>query len=410
MLDGVSSRTALALACLLGGSAGWAMTAAGAGAASLAPAYDVGLVTVGLMTTALAAPYALLQLPAGALVDRIGPRAASAVGLSLVVLVHVAASTVPVTWLALVCRALAGAGYAVCFVSGAELVRRSGAGPSAMGVFGGVALAASGFAVLVVPLAEPLLGWRAAWVTSGCVAVLALALLARTPVPEPRARPDASPLGARAEGSSSLLRDRELHRLAAIHAVTLGLGVVLSNWVAVVLVGTWGFGRPGAALTASLILGLSVLSRPLGGALTLRWPHLSGRVAAVSLVACAVATVMLALPGPPVLAIVAVLVLGALSGLPFAALLSLGQGRRPDRPGAAVGLLNSQANGLILLGTPVLGAAIEGGRTAAALTGAAALWLVPLLFWPHSYRRADSTSSARTASTSSASEPTSVSE
>ncbi|MCW2820702.1 MAG: putative sugar transporter, partial [Marmoricola sp.] len=201
----------LVLACLLGGSAGWAMTAAGAGAASLGPSYDVGLVAIGLMTTALAIPYAALQMPAGSFVDRVGVRTAAVLGLSLVVLANLMASTTPLLWLALLCRSLAGVGYAVCFVSGAELARSSGSGPSGMGVFGGVALAASGFAVLMVPLAEPFLGWRAAWLTSAVIALVALLVVARLPPATHAARRAGPTTGRPSTRGPTLLRDGELH-------------------------------------------------------------------------------------------------------------------------------------------------------------------------------------------------------
>jgi predicted MFS family arabinose efflux permease len=363
------------------------MTAAGAGAASLAPAYDASLLLVGLMTTALAATYATLQLPAGLLVDRIGVRSASVLGLTVVVLVHVVACATPLTWLALACRALAGAGYAVCFVSGAELVRLSGWGPSGIGLFGGVSLATSGVAVLSVPFAEHVCGWRAAWVTSGAVALLALLMVARLRVPSPVPAPAPPPRATASSPGPSLLRDGELHRLAAVHAVTLGLGVVLSNWAAVVLVDTWDFGRTAAAVTGSLVLGTSVISRPLGGYLVRRIPHRTAQVSAISLAGCSLATAALALPTVSVVAVVAVLVLGLLSGLPFAAVITAGQVRHPDRPAAAVGLLNSQANALILTGAPLLGAAIEWGRTSMALWLAAVLWLLPLLARPRTAGR-----------------------
>ncbi len=363
------------------------MTAAGAGAASLTPAYDASLLLVGLMTTALAGTYAALQLPAGVLVDRVGVRNASVVGLTVVVLVHVVACTAPLIWLALACRALAGAGYAVCFVSGAELARRSGSGPSGIGLFGGVSLAASGAAVLTVPFAEHVVGWRAAWVTSGAVALLALLMVARLrvagPVPTRTSRPGATA----ASPGPSLLRDGELHRLAAVHAVTLGLGVVLSNWAAVVLMDTWDFGRAAAAATGSLVLGTSVISRPFGGWLVRRVPHRTAQISAASLAGCAGATAALAAPTSPAVAVVAVLVLGLLSGLPFAAVITAGQARHPDRPAAAVGLLNSQANALILAGTPLFGAGIERGLTSSALWLVAAVWLLPLLARPRTAGR-----------------------
>jgi predicted MFS family arabinose efflux permease len=365
------------------------MTAAGAGAAVLGSSYGVGLVAIGLMTTTLAIPYAALQMPAGSFVDGVGVRTAALLGLTLVVVANLAASTTPVLWLALLCRAFAGAGYAVCFVSGAELARRSGTGPSGMGVFGGVALAASGFAVLLVPLAERSLGWRAAWLTSAVIALVALVVVLRLPrtlTPAPPVRrtgPVATPTSDR---GASLLRDGELHRLAAVHAVTLGLGVVLSNWAALVLEDSWGFGRATAALTGSVVLGLSVLSRPLGGYLARRFPERMGLMVVLSLLGCSAATAALVIPTAPAVAVLSVLVLGVLSGLPFAGVIIAGQARRPDRPGAAVGLLNSQANALIVLGTPLMGAALEHGRTATALVLIALVWLAPLLARPRSTR------------------------
>jgi predicted MFS family arabinose efflux permease len=386
----------LVLACLLGGSAGWAMTAAGAGAASLGPSYDVGLVAIGLMTTALAIPYAALQMPAGSFVDRVGVRTAAVLGLSLVVLANLMASTTPLLWLALLCRSLAGVGYAVCFVSGAELARSSGSGPSGMGVFGGVALAASGFAVLMVPLAEPSLGWRAAWLTSAVIALVALLVVARLPPATPAARRAGPTAGRPPTRGPSLLRDGELHRLAAVHAVTLGLGVVLSNWAVMVLEESWGFSRTTAALTGSVVLGMSVLSRPLGGYLARRSPERVGLMVVLSLLGCSAATVALVVPSAPGVAVAAVLTLGVLSGLPFAGVIIAGQARRPDRPAAAVGLLNGQANGVIVVGTPLMGAALEHGRTSTALVLVAALWLAPLLARPRSTRRG-SASGSRTA-------------
>lgn len=375
----------LAIACLIGGSAGWAMTAAGAGAGTLAPAYRADLTTLGLMTTALVLPYAIFQLPSGSFVDRVGPRKASILGLSLVVVVHLIASLAPETWLAMLCRALAGAGYAVCFVSGAELVRSRGGGPSGIGIFGGAALATSGAAVLTVPLVEQWLGWRSAWVTSGIVAAVALLAATRLKVPRldsPPAEPDDPPSEVSTPHRPSLLRDGELHRLGTIHAVTLGLGVVLSNWVTIVLADSWGFEQGTAAFTGSLLLGISILSRPLGGALSRRLPGRMGQISALSLAACALGTLALSIVTAPVIAGAGVLAIAVMSGLPFAAVISAAQAHRPDRPAAAVGLLNGQGCLLIVVGTPMLGSAIQSGWSSLALQVVAVFWLLPLLARP----------------------------
>jgi predicted MFS family arabinose efflux permease len=113
-----------------------------------------------------------------------------------------------------------------------------------------------------------------------------------------------------------------------------------------------------------------------------------GQVSAVSLAGCSVATLALAFPSHPGVAVLAVVALGVLGGLPFAGVIIAGQARRPDRPAAAVGLLNSQANAMILIGTPLLGAAIEHSETSSALWLVAVLWLLPLVARPRSTRRA----------------------
>ena len=380
-VDAPSRGPRLLAACLLGGSAGWAMTAAGAGARTTAAAYGTDLLWVGLLTAALAAPYAVLQLPAGMLVDRLGVRLATAAGLSLVLTAHVLAMTTPVPWLAMAARFASGVGFAVCFVSGAELARSSGSGSRGMGVFGGVALAASGASVLAVPFAELALGWRAPWATSAAVGGVALAMVLRLPGDPARRRP---PVAADRDRPAPrpLLRDGELFRLAAVHAVTLGLGLVLCTWATTLLVEVWSFGPAAAAVVGSGVLGLSMVSRPLGGQVAAVLPARNRMVWAVALLVCATATAALARPGAVVVAVVAVVALGTFSGLPFAAVLQAAQARQPTRPAAAVGLMNTLAFGLVVVGTPAVGWAVDHGHGRAALLVTAALWLVPLAALP----------------------------
>ncbi|CCG02391.1 MFS transporter [Blastococcus saxobsidens] len=374
----VRSGGTLAAGCLVGGAAGWSLTAAGAGATGLEAGYGVDLVVIGLFTTAMAIPYALLQLPAGALVDRWGARRAGLLGLALMIAAYLAALTVPHTGLAMAARAVVGAGGAICFSAGADLARQSRTGPLGLGLFGGVAIGAGGAAVLVVPLLDVVLGWRSAWATGAAAALLAagavaLALATTTaPVTLSAERP-------RLRGGASVLRDGQLHRLAAVHAVTLGLGVVLSNWVAVVFERVWGLPTGVAATLGSLVLLLAIVSRPLGGYLARRHPASIRPLVVGALVASAAATAALAWPSGVVVAGLAVGVLGMASGLPFAAVMAAAQTRRADRPAAAVGLMNAQANLLVLLGAPLLGAAIQHTSSTAGLLVVAALWLVPLL-------------------------------
>jgi len=371
----------LLVACLVAGSAGWALTAPGAAAGQTAEAYGTGLVWVGLLSSALAAPYAALQLPSGLLVDRLGVRAATSAGLSLVVLAHVAALVAPVPWLALLARALSGAGYAVCFVAGAELARRSGRGARGTGLFGGVALATSGFAVLTVPLVAHVVGWRSSWLTTLVVTAAALALVLTLPRERPgEHRPDPP-----ADGGArppSLLRDPQLFRLAAVHAITLGLGLILSSWATTLLEDVWSFGPTTAAVAGACVLGLSVVSRPLGGQLVAARPERTRTLWVLTLVVCGAATLALAWRSTPVVAFAAVVVLGVVGGVPFASVVQAAQRRQPTRPAAAVGAMNTVAFGLVVTASPVVGWAVDHGYATAALVTVAVAWLLPLLALP----------------------------
>ncbi|SFL79404.1 MFS transporter [Geodermatophilus ruber] len=384
-VDALSTRLragALLTALLLGGASAWSLTAAGAGVTDLAPAYDTSLVGIGLLTTAFGVPYAIGQIPAGMLIDRIGVRPAALLGLGMTLLAYLAASLAPVMSLAIGARAVAGAGSAVCFVAGVEVARRAGLGPTALGFFGGASLAVGGAAVAVVPAAGGVLGWRSAWLTCALAAALAIVSVAlhRTP-PVPLTPPRQSGPGA------SVLRDRELHRLALVQAVNFGMAVVLSVWAATVLERTWGAAPGAAAGLASVILLCATVSQPLGGYLNGRYPDRARRITLSALVGCAAGTALLAMPSHVAVALVAVTVIGIMSGLPFAGLVTAAQARRPERPAAAVGLLNGLANGVILLGTPLLGAAIDHSWTTAALLAVAGLWLAPLLALPHMWRK-----------------------
>ncbi|SOE15875.1 Nitrate/nitrite transporter NarK [Streptomyces sp. 2323.1] len=370
----------MAAACLLGGVAGWSLTAVGAIAPGIADAYGVELATVGLFTTAFAVTYALCQIPAGALVDRAGFRCVGAAGLSVVAAACLLAALEPWPGLAIAARLLAGVGASLCYVAGADLARASGAGPWGQGVFGGISAAAGGVALIVVPWTAEALAWRSPWITSAIFAAAGLVTcLMAAPVPGTK-RTRAVPKGAR----RSVLKDRELYHLAAVHAVTFGGGIVLSNWAALILQRSWDIDRRWAYATASLVLLTTVISRPLGGLLARTRRQQVPMATVVSLTMGALATLGLTRPGPPLLAVCWTLLLGLASGLPFAAVFATAQQRRPDRPASAVGLMNAHANALIFAGTPALGAAVGSGHTSAALTAAAVLWLLPLLFLPNS--------------------------
>jgi MFS family permease len=374
----VNVRLAVAGGCAAGLASGWNVGNVGAVATQLSASYGVGLATVGLFTTALFVTHLLLQVPAGRASDRYGERRVALAGLVVIVCFNTLALIGPYPALAIVARALVGVGTGLAFVSGSAYVRVQGGSPFAQGLFGGVALGGGGVALAVVPSVEDAIGWRAPWLTAIAVGVAGLALLALCPADGPRlstSRPVTTPAG--------VLRERRLYRLAVLYAASLGLSIVVGNWVVTLLHRHGGLSMSTAGLVGALTLVLGVATRPLGGWILHERPGRVRGAVAASLVAGALGTVALAVSKPVGLAVLGAALIGLAAGIPFAPSFTGAALTRPDAPAAAVGFVNGAAAFVTLVGTPLIGLtfSIPGdGRLGFAII--AACWIVALALLP----------------------------
>jgi MFS family permease len=331
----------------------------------------VSLPAVGLLTTALFVTHLAAQIPSGHLSDRFGARRVGLVALAVTALGNGIALLADVFALGLVARVVAGLGTGAGFVSGLDLVRAGGGGPTMQGVYGGGTMAGGGLAIAIVPLLGGL-GWRAPYWTG-----LALALACLVPM---LLAPDPPPSRAHT-ARANVIGDRRLRPLGAVQAATFGLSVVAGNWV-VTLLERQGLARGAAGLAGSLILFAGVLTRPGGGLLVRRRPERAKRIVALCLVVAATGAAFLAAAGPTALSVTGSALLGLAVGVPFAAVMGAAQRLRPDSPAAAIGFVNGVAVLTILVGTPLAGLAFElpgDGRIAfAAIAALMVAALVPL--------------------------------
>jgi len=375
-------RRAVAGGCALGFAAGWNVSSTGAAAQQLAHAYGVGLATVGLFTTALFVTHLALQLPGGTASDRFGPRRVGLVGVIVVAAFSALALIAPSPALALAARALTGIGTGLAFVSGSAYVRSQGGSPFAQGLFGGIGLAGGGLALAIVPALDGLLGWRAPFVTALAVAIGGLAALAAAPVDGPRpARPTA------AAGLGGVLRDRRLYPLAGLYAASLGLSVVIGNWVVTLLQRAGGLDKGTAGGIGALTLALGVVTRPLGGWLLHAHPDRIRRAVGASLLAGAAGTGLLAAASSVPVASAGAVLVGLAAGIPFSPAFTGAALIRPEAAAAAVGLVNGAASVVVLTCTPLLGLSFSlpgGGPAGFALV--AVLWLAAFAALPGAER------------------------
>lgn len=366
------------VASAFGLAAGWNLANIGAVASTMAASYDVSLATVGLLTTALFVTHTAIQVPGGRASDRFGAAWAGTTGMVAIVVGSLLALTVADPAVGILARAITGCGTGLAFVSGLALVRESAGSPFAQGVFGGIAVASGGLALAIVPQIAGG-GWRVPYWTAIAWAAIALGLRFGL-----RVRSAAGGLPRRAEGlPPGVLRDGRLHRLALILSASYGLSLVLGNWVIELLERNSSVAGPAAATIGALTLLLGVVSRPLGGWIMRRYPDHIRRAIGASLLAGAVGTLGLLAGDSAVVVTVASVLVGVAAGIPFAPALTAAATVRPDAPAAAIGVLNSTANFLILVGTPLVGLTFAlPGDGAIGFGAIALLWLAALAVLP----------------------------
>ena len=352
------------------------MTNVGAVADGLADAYSTSLLGIGALTAALFLGHSGSQIPAGHLIDRVGPRTPALVAVALTVGAGLAALIAPVAALALVARVVAGVATGLSFVAGSDFVRRFGGTAFDQGMFGALGLGTGGIALVAIPPLYHAIGWRAPFLSAAVVGLCVLPFVLAGPRAE---RPE------RAQGVQRIPRDPLLLRFALMHACSLGFAVVVANWVVPLLTGEGLASLWAAGAIGSLVLTIGAIGRALGGWLARRAPERTRILLAAAMVVAGAATGLLALGPPlPVLACLAAII-GIAGGIPFGPAM-YGTGRSfPHFGAAAVGVVNTFTGVVIAVATAIVALTFSlpgGGRIGFVLVGLA--WMAVALRVPPS--------------------------
>jgi MFS family permease len=307
--------------------------------------FDVSSGVLSLLAVVQLAVYAALQVPAGVLVDRVGPRRVIAGGAVLVAVGQVVLALAAPFWLAVVGRMLVGAGDAVTFVSVLRLIpawfpaRRVPVYNQLAGILGQL-----GQVISAIPLAALVVGtgWAPAYLAAGgtsvLVAVLVLAVVRDGPAGS------APPAPAVAGGLGAALREPGVRLAFWCHLAAPFPGNVFGLlWGFPFLTGGEGVVSGTARGLLALYVGAGIVVGPLFGVLAGRRPHRRVRLIVVSVLAQATAwIVVLAWPGPAPMAVLVGLVLVIGGGGP-ASLVAFDLARAavpPARLGRASGIVN----------------------------------------------------------------------
>lgn len=350
MLSDKSQRTAILCGCIVAFAYSANYTNHAPLALALMHEFGFNQALAGFLTTGIFATHALMQIPGGHLVDRLGAKRVLFCALVWVMLGNLGLAFAGAYWQLLLCKIFTGLGTGVCFVGGARYVHAAAAGPRlnfAQGLFGGSVQLGAGFVILAVPRLYLLAGWRATFlVSAGMALAAAIIWLAAAP----KVTSGAAPPGRFQE----MLLAPQLWLLGLVQMASFGLSVVVGSWVVVILTKVLRVPATQAGLIGSLVLLLGIVSRPLGGSLR---RHLGIRplliisllIIALGCFAFVSASISLGM------AVTAVVLIGIGVGLPYAAMFSRAGALFPGRAGAAMGLVNMLGILMILGGAPLVG-------------------------------------------------------
>ena len=345
-----SQRAAILCGCIVA----FAYSANYTNHAPLAPAlmrefgFDQAL--AGFLTTGIFATHALMQIPGGHLVDRLGAKRVLLCALAWVTLGNLGMAFAGAYWQLLLCKIFTGIGTGVCFVGGARYVHAAAAGRQlnvAQGLFGGSVQLGAGFVIFAVPRLYLLAGWRATFlVSAGMALTAAIIWLAGAP----KVTSGAAPPGRFRE----MFVAPQLWLLGLVQMASFGLSLVVGSWVVVMLTKVMKVPATQAGLIGSLVLLLGIVSRPLGGMLRRHVgirPLFVGSLLMIALGCFAFVSTSISLG----IALTAVVLIGMGVGLPYAAMFSRAGALFPGRAGAAMGLVNMLGIIMILGGAPLVG-------------------------------------------------------
>ena len=390
----------LAGSVAIGTVVGWTMSNVGAVAPELSRDYRLSIATVGLLTTVAFVVHTLMQLPAGRVVDRLGPKKVGLIGMSLVIAFNLLTVPAAEPWLVFLMRTLLGVGTGLSFMSGIEYARQTTGSPLVVGMFGASTGLGGGLAVAIVPQVEHAIAWRAPFVSAAVLGGLALVILALGPPDRLQGRRIARATAASASGpaaapapavhpaappapAGSPFRDLRIWRLGLSMAIPGGMSLILGTWVVTLLVEAGGYTTREAGLIGSLSMVGGIVTRPFSGWLMRHHPQRMVAVIALSSVAGAGGALMLAEARILPLVIAGSLVVGLACGMPFSYGYAIAPRVRPDAPGVASAIVNASGLTVIVCCIPLVGLGFSlPGHGRVGFFVAAGVWLASILLLP----------------------------
>ncbi|HEX9017002.1 MAG TPA: MFS transporter [Chloroflexota bacterium] len=279
---------------------------------------DFGLTNAwaGILSSATFFTHTLLQFLGGVVSDRLGLKRTLLLGLGVIVVAMIASALAPDLSLLLAARLLVGIGTSLSFISALAYVNEITPLRSrqvVQGMFG----ASANIGVLLVMVTAGslalLIGWRGSFLVEGAAVLVVLGVVAA------RLRPDLEFSSDTSAPWGEVLRHRHLYLLGLAHVMTYGAFTGISAWAVTFLWEQHAVGLEWAGVLAALLPAAAILSRTVGGKLSM------GREKTAIVTSCGIAAagigVMALVPGT-VPALIILAIVGWFAAMPFGAIFS----------------------------------------------------------------------------------------
>ena len=304
----------------------------------------------GLLSTFLFLGLAVMYIPAGILIDRVGPRPVLIGSCILLTIGGVLLPLYPNLLWVLACRTIVGFGTGGAFVAGANVAASMGKhAPLAQGLYGGAIQVGSGCGLLITPLLYAWVGWRGSFLIWGLLGLLAVLAWLFIDDGQTGHRESKTDLGAG-------LRSPSVWTLGLSHLGTFGLGNAIAAWIAVYLAHQYGLPLALAATLGSFALLTGMFFRPLGGILIARRTIGAIPLLRIGTILSSLGLALLVIPlRLPLLVIAGLAAIAIGTTTPYTSVFNEAAKLRKVNKGIAQGLVSIISIPTVIIGPPLIG-------------------------------------------------------
>lgn len=316
----------------------------------------ITLAMAGFLTTAIFLTHGALQIPGGALADKLGAKRVALWSLLIITLGNFFIGVSNSYYQILALKFFIGIGTGAAFIAGARYVPTFFAGKEiqrAQGVYGGSILLGSGFVIYGVPQLLAAVGWHKVFFVTGGMAAL-LAVLWHYYAPDTPTHITSPKINW-----ANVIGSRNIWLLSMAQLGSFGAIIAAGVWVNTLLIKTVHLPPKTAGMVGSIVLLLGIISRPLGG-LILGHKLLAPKpLLALACGGLALGFIWMGLSSTMGVAVLAIFFTGMMAGLPFAGIFNSARDNCPATPGVAMGFVNTWGAFGVMVLPPIIGRLVD---------------------------------------------------